>query len=193
MFKSIAQFCAKIKLYFITITTKTISDDNLKQIYQDQMKKILHKEDMDEMTKWMFITTTFHYFLYDHYEGDKTYSKFLRYCKTLNSVLLLEPYKKKAESEKFNRMYKQMSEANSKGIEKIQKAGEEERFNNSWIRYWDHAQPQPTADNFKNYLIEKQGLTKEQVDEMSVSAIFVDNNITNFDEFFNEIGRVARG
>ncbi len=192
MFKSIAQFCAKIKLYFIKLTTKTISDNDLRKIYQDQMKKILHKKDMDEMTKWMFILEVFHVFCHDHHESDKTYSKFLCYCEALNLVLA-EPYKTKAESEKFNNIYKRMSEANSKGIEKIQKAGEEERFNNSWIQYWNQAQPRPTSGDFKNYLIEKQGLTEEQVDEINVSAIFVDNNITNFDEFFNEIGRVARG
>lgn len=44
MFKSIAQFCAKIKLYFTKLTTKTISDDDLKEIYQDQMKKFLVKK-----------------------------------------------------------------------------------------------------------------------------------------------------
>lgn len=191
MFKSIAQFCAKIKLYFIKLTTRTISDDNLREIYQDQMKKILHKEDMDEMTKWMFILEVFHAFCCDRVEGDKTYSKFLHYCEALNLVLL-KPYKK-TESEKFDRIYKRMSEESAKCVEKIQKAGEEERFNNSWIRYWNQAQSQPTAEDFKSYLVEKQGLTKEQIDEINVSAIFVNNNITNFDEFFNEIGRVARG
>lgn len=192
MFKSIAQFCAKIKLYFTKLTTKTISDDDLKEIYQDQMKKILGKEGMDEISKWLFITNAFHYFLYDYYKKDKTYSSFLRYCDILNSMLS-KPYKQKMESKKFDKMYKRMSEESAKCIEKIQKLGEEERFNNSWIRYWNQAQPQPTAEDFKNYLVEKQGLTEDQVDEINVSAVFVDNNITNFDEFFNEIGRVARG
>lgn len=192
MFNSIAQFCVKIKSYFKKLTTKTISDDDFKKIYQGQMKKILQKEDMDEMTKWLLICQVFHAFSYSYGEGDKTYSRFLQYCEVLNSVLA-EPYKIKDESEKFNKMYKQMSKANSKGIEKIQKCGEEKRFNNSWIRYWDQTQPQPTAEDFKNYLVEKQGLTEEQVDEITVSAVFVNNNITNFDDFYEEIGRVARG
>ncbi len=191
MFKSIAQFCAKIKLYFITIITKTVSDDDLKEIYQDQMKKILAKKDMDEMSKWLFITSTFYVFLCDHYKKDKTYPRFMAYCKKLDSTLS-GSYKQKTELKKFKKMMEER-EKHYKGVETIQKAGEEERFNNGWVRYWDQAQPQPTAEDFKNYLIEKQGLTEEQIGEISVSAIFVDNNITNFDEFFNEIGRVARG
>jgi len=107
MFKSIAQFCAKIKLYFIKLTTKTISDNDLRKIYQDQMKKILHKKDMDEMTKWMFITNTFYVFLCDHYKKDKTYPLFTAYCEKLDSILsgvyktelkkFLEVYIKKKE------------------------------------------------------------------------------------------------
>ena len=191
MFKSITQFCAKIKLYFITITTKTISDDDLKEIYQDQMNKILAKKDMDEMSKWLFIVQVFRAFSCSYGEGDKTYSRFLQYCEALNSVLL-KSYKQKTESQKFDDLYKRMSEANAKGIEKIQRCGEEKRFNHSWIQYWNQKQPQPDSEDFKNYLLEEQGLTKEQIDEISVSAVFVDNNITNFDEFLDEMTRVAR-
>lgn len=189
MFKSIAQFCVKIKLYFTKLTIKTISDDNLKEIYQDQMKKILAKKDMDEMTKWMFITNTFYVFLCDHYKKDKTYPLFTAYCEKLDSILS-GVYK--TELKKFKKMMEERKK-HYKGVETIQKAGEKERFNNSWTQYWNLTQPQPTAKDFKNYLVEKQGLTKEQIDEIKVSAVFVDNNITNFDEFFTEIGRVARG
>jgi len=191
MCKNRTQFCEKIKLYFIKLTTKTISDDDLKEIYQDQMNKILAKEDMDEMAKWLFIVQVFHAFSCSYGEGDKTYSRFLQYCEALNSVLL-KSYKQKTESQKFDNMYKRMSEANAKGIEKIQNTGEEKRFNHSWTRYWNQTQPQPTADDFKNYLLEEQGLTKEQIDEINVSAVFVDNNITNFNDFFDEMTRVAR-
>lgn len=191
MFTSIAQFCATIKLYFITITTKTTSDDDLKEIYQNQMKKIVAKKDMDEITQWIFILEVFSAFNRDYYEKDKTYPRFTAYCEKLDSYLV--SYKQKTESQKFDKMYKRMSEESAKCIEKIQNAGQEKMFNGSWTRYWNQIQPQPTAEDFKNYLIKNQGLTEEQVSEIKVSAIFVDNNITNFDEFFNEIGRVARG
>ena len=118
------------------------------------------------------------------------YTLFLSYCETLDSELVLS--RQKTESQKFDNLYKRMSEANAKGIEKIQRCGEEKRFNHSWIQYWNQKQPQPDSEDFKNYLLEEQGLTKEQIDEISVSAMFVDNNITNFDEFFDEMTRVAR-
>lgn len=190
MFKSITQFCAKIKLYFTNLTTKTISDDNLIEIYQDQMNKILAKENIKEMSKWFIILGIFHAFSRDHLEKDKTYPLFMGYCKKLDTLLF--SYESKTESEKFSKRYEKSRKRHDEIMKDGLKNGERTRFNNNWLHHWSQKQPQPTAEDFKNYLIENQGLTEEQIDEIKVSAIFVDNNITNFDEFYDEIGRVAR-
>jgi len=191
MFKRIAQFCAKIKLYFIKQTAKTISDDDLKEIYQLQMKKILATEDIHEMSRWCLLLQVFHVFSLDHREKDKTYPCFMSFCKKIDP--LLESYKSKTESEKFDERLEKSHKKHREIMEEKQKNGERDRFNNSWTHYWGLNRPQPTAEDFKNYLVEKQGLTEEQIDEIKVSAIFVDNNITNFNEFYDEIGRIVRG
>ena len=148
------------------------------------------KENIKEMSRWFIILDIFHAFSCDYDKKDKTYPRFTGYCKKLDTLLF--SYEPKTESEKFNKKFKKSRKQHDEIMEEGQKNGERDRFNNNWLHYWGQKQPQPTADDFKNYLMEQQGLTEEQIDEIKVSAVFVDNNITNFNEFYDEIGRVAR-
>ena len=79
--------------------------------------------------------------------------------------------------------------------ELIRRSKEVEEFDRLWFNYkakYTKDNEKPTADLFKKFLVDVKGLTLEQIDKIKVSAIFIDDEISNFIEFDEELQRVIK-